>query len=436
LLREAKKLDPDNQTRGRKLFITEGIVSSIATHSFIGDLLTAFALALGFNEHQIGSLTSTRRLAGLIQLFTNHLVEQVGSKSRLYSYLYGTHYTIGILVALLPTLTSLFSFQSPTYWLISLMFIITCTDSIGLVLKKTWMSELTPANIRGRYFGSRALLVGFSGMIVGYLSSLYVDYLKAIGKGMFGFQSLFLMSSLLGFLNLFIIAKVPDLRAKPIKQSMKALFMSFQKPFRDKPYTVWMTFYGCYSFAIGFAGPFFTVYLLRELKLPLATVAIYTAIGEISSISLSRLWGSLADKYGNKFVLIIACIGKAIFPALWIFTTNAKTIWAIGWLAFVHTVRGLNSAQNITTWNISLWLSPEESKPVYLACESTLVNLVSAISPFIGGIILSALVNKNLEISIFQWSYSLCSMHLLFLISAILRGLSCLVLIWVKSDAR
>jgi MFS family permease len=410
-------------------------VSSLTTYGFTGDLMTAFALALGFNDRQIGTLTSTRRLAGFTQLFTNQLIERIGSKNHLYYYLFGTYYTVGIFVAILPTIAILLSIKNTVFWLIFLMFIISCAESIGLILKKTWMSELTPADMRGRYFGLRTLLLGFSGMLVGYLSSLYVDRCKGIGKGMFGFQSLFLASSLLGYLTLFIIAKVSDVSGEPIKQNLKALFMSFQKPFRDKPYAIWMAFYGCYSFGIGFAGPFFTVYLLKELGLPLATVAIYTAVGEISSIALSRFWGSLADKYGNKFVLIIACIGKAIFPALWIFTTNAKTFWAIGWLVFVHLVRGLNSAQNITTWNISLWLSPDDSKPVYLACESTVVNLLSAISPFMGGLILSAMADRNIEISIFGWIHSLCSIHILFLISAFLRGLSCLVLIWVKSDA-
>jgi len=402
----------------------------------MGDLLTAFSLALGFDSRQIGLLNSVCRFAGFIQLFTNHLVDRIGSKKRLYYYLFGTHYFIGIIVALLPSIRAFFPFYNVVWYLISLMFIINCVDSIGIVLKKVWMSELTPVEIRGRYFGLRSLLLGIFGMAVGYLSSLYVDYWRGMDKGMFGFQSLFLASSLMGFSTLVIVAMIPDSSSGPKKQNLKEFFLNFQKPFKNKPFATWMLFYGCYNFGVGFAGPFFTVYLLKELNLPLATVAVYTAIGEISSIALSRFWGSLADKYGNRTVLIIACIGKSIFPALWILTSGANTFWAIAWLGFVHSVRGFNSAQNITSLNMVLWLSPDESKPVYLACESTIINLAAAISPLIGGLILGAMTGKNAEISLFGWDHTLCAIHILFLISAVLRGLSSLILIWVKSDPK
>lgn len=397
--------------------------------------MTAFALTLGSSDRQIGILTSLRCLAGFAQLFTNHLLERIGSKRNLYYWSFGTYRTVGLFIATLPTIALVFGFHHITWWLIALMFIISCADAIGTVLKKTWMSELTPMEIRGRYFGLRNLLIGFFAMLVGYLSSLYVDYCKAAGKAIFGFQSFFLFSTLLGYSTLVIISRVPDVADKPRRQNLKALLRNFQVPFKDKPFALWMTFYGCYNFAVGFAGPFFTVYLLKELQLSLATVAIYTAIGEISSISLSRLWGSLADKYGNKTVLVVACIGKSIFPALWIFTTGTDNIWAIIWLGFVHSVRGFNSAQNIAAFNMVLWLSPESSRPMYLACESAIVNLTSAISPFLGGLLLGAMEGKHIGMSALGWHYDVSAMHILFLISAVLRGASSLILIRIKSDS-
>ena len=395
--------------------------------------MTAFALALGANESQIGILTSVRRLAGFVQLFTHHLLERLGSKRRLYFCAYGTSHTVRVLIALLPGITLAIISHNVVWWLISLMFIMGCTNAIGLVLKKTWMSELTPIDIRGRYFGLRTMFMGI-GMLVGYLSSRYVDYWKGVGKGIFGFQSLFLFSALVGYAMLAIVSMVPEESSEPKKQDLRSFLRSFQLPFRDRSFAIWMVFRGCYNFGVGFAGPFFSVYLLKELQLPLATVAIYTMIGEIASVGLSRFWGSLADKYGSKAVLIIACVGKSIFPALWIFATGVDTFWAIIWLGFVHSVRGFNSAQRITMLNMALWLSPEESRPMYLACESTIMNLFSAVSPFLGGLFLGAMASRYMEISLFGWPLS--AIHVLFITSAVLRGASSLILIWVKSDSR
>ncbi|MEK7398294.1 MAG: MFS transporter, partial [Candidatus Poribacteria bacterium] len=344
----------EEQARSRRLFLVDGVMASSEANTFMGNLLTAFALALGSSDRQIGFLTTARNLAGSVQLITNHLLQRLGSKKRLFYWTFSISRTVRVIISFLPIIPLVFISQNPVWWLIGLMFIVSSGDAITMVLKKTWMSELTPPEIRGRYFGLRNLLSGFSGMAIGYIGGLYIDYSKSSGWEVFGFQSIFLFSTLIGYSTLFIISRILDASKKPERQGLKDLIKSFQQPFKDRPFLIWMIYDVCYSFAVGFAGPFFTVYLLKELKLPLATVAIYTAIGEISSIALSRYWGYLADKYGNLTILTISCIGKSIFPALWIFTTGSNTILAILWLGFVHSVRGFNSAENIATLNMTL----------------------------------------------------------------------------------
>lgn len=431
-----KQLDKEEQAHGRKLFLIEGILASFASQRVIGRIMTAFALTLGANEGQIGILASARRLAGFSQLLTNHLLERIGGKRRLCYCVYGTSRTVRLLIAFLPSIPLALISHNAIWWLIFMMFVIGCANSMGMVLKKTWLSELTPPDIRGRYFGLRNVFIDAFAMAAAYLGSRYVDHWKAVGRGMFGFQTIFAISALLGSLSLIAIAMTPEAPSKPKKQNLKALLSSFQTPFRDRPFVAWTAFRGSYAFAMSFAAPFFSVYLLKQLQLPLATVAIYGAIGEIASILLSRFWGAMADRYGNKRILAIACAAGSIFPALWIFATGGDTLRAKMWLGFVHCARGFNSARCITTLSMALWLSPEESRPMYLACESTVWQLAAAVSPFLGGWIIGLIAGRQAEISILGWHHTLCAIHVLFLISAVLRGAASLILIWVKSDSR
>ncbi|MFC1715377.1 MFS transporter [Candidatus Poribacteria bacterium] len=149
------QLDKDKQAYGRRLFLLEGTLASSATRSFVGSIMTAFALALGANEGQIGILTSVRRFAGFTQLLTNHLLERFGGKRRLYYSTFGVSRTVRFLIVFLPSIPLAFVSHNAIWWLISMLFVIGCADSIGIVLKNTWMSELTPPDIRGRYFGLR-----------------------------------------------------------------------------------------------------------------------------------------------------------------------------------------------------------------------------------------------------------------------------------------
>ena len=429
-------MEKETKLRGRKLFLLEGVLSTFSRRTFMGNLMIAFALALGCNEWQIGILTSARRFAGFTQLLTNHFLVRTGSMRRLSQYVFGVSGTVRTIIALLPSIPLAFISKNAAWWLIFLISIIGSMDSIGLVLKNTWMSELTPQSIRGRYFGLRRLLTGFFGMLIGYVGGLYVDYCQNANREMFGFQSLFLLGALGGYLTLILLSIVPEVSSEPKKESMKEFLGSFRILFRDKPFVIWMFFHGCWSFSTGFAGPFFTVYLLKELHLSLATVALYTALGEIASISLARLWGQLADKYGNKRILIVCCIAKSIFPALWIFATGVDTIWAIIWLGFVHSMRGFNSGQQISILNMTLWLSPEKYRATYLSSENSFANILSAISPFVGGLIISLIAGWHREVAILGWHHTWCALHILFFISAILRFTASLILNWVEPDSR
>jgi len=427
-------LDKEKEAYGRRIFLIESILSPFAIRTFMGNLMTAFALVLGASERQIGILTSARRFAGFMQLLTNHFLMRTGSRRRLSQYIFGVSRTVRVIIALLPSIPLIFVSQNAVWYLIFLTFIIGSVDSMGLVLKNTWMSELAPRNIRGRYFGLRSLLTGFAGMLIGYLGGLYVDYCRELQREMFGFQSFFLAAALIGYSTLILLSIVPEVPNEPKKENLREFLSGFRILFRDKPFVIWMFFHGGWSFATGFAGPFFSVYLLKELKLPLATVALYTALGELSSISLARLWGQLADKYGNKRVLIICCVAKSIFPALWIFATGTDTLGAIIWLGLVHCVRGFNSGQRITILNMALWLSPQEHRATYLSSENSLVNILSAISPFVGGLIIGLIGDWHSEISILGWRHTLCALHIFFFISAISRSSSSMILGWVKSD--
>ena len=122
-------MDKDKQAYGRKLFLLESIPASFVGRPFMGDIMTAFALALGANEGQIGTLVSVRRLAGFAQLFTNHFLEQMGSKRRLYYYVSGASRTVRLLVALLPTIPLAFVSNNVVWWLLFIMFIILEFDS-------------------------------------------------------------------------------------------------------------------------------------------------------------------------------------------------------------------------------------------------------------------------------------------------------------------
>ena len=66
------------------------------------------------------------------------------------------------------------------------------------------------------------------------------------------------------------------------------------------------------------AGQFFTVYQLQYLGLNYTSFQLLNAVASLGSLASMPLWGYLADKYGNKPILIICCGLVLVPPLLWI----------------------------------------------------------------------------------------------------------------------
>ena len=57
-----KMNNKDEQAQGRRMFLIEGVMASSESNTFMGNLLTAYALAIGSSERQIGLLSTARNL--------------------------------------------------------------------------------------------------------------------------------------------------------------------------------------------------------------------------------------------------------------------------------------------------------------------------------------------------------------------------------------
>jgi MFS family permease len=222
-----------------------------------------------------------------------------------------------------------------------------------------------------------------------------------------------------GVVSLFLLRTVPEPRMAE-GQGEVGFLRSLALPYLDRSFRRFLGFPVLWSFAAGFAGPFFTVYMIQDLGINYALIGAYTNLGMLASLYCVRFWGQLADRFGNKPVLSMAACMKAIFPFLWVFATSRSYIY----LGLVHLVRAFNSAQKLTELNMALKLSPEEDKAVYLSGYRSLTKVCSAVSPILGGILAGVVAGRGMELPFL----SLHGLHFMFILSGILRLSSLLVL--------
>ena len=176
-----------------------------------------------------------------------------------------------------------------------------------------------------------------------------------------------------------------------------------------------------YSFiwnvSVQFGAAFFTLYMLQVLGFPVWLTTAINVSGTVASVYAIRLWGRLADKYGNIPVLTFCTILKAIFPLTFIVVGTPVTAFGraatIAYMFLAFMTNAANSGMGIGTMNLSLRLIPPGEQTPYLATYRMFSSVVAAFSAAIGGVIADGLLNQG-------WSQR-WSISLLFVISGLGR---------------
>jgi hypothetical protein len=99
------------------------------------------------------------------------------------------------------------------------------------------------------------------------------------------------------------------------------------------------------NLAVAFSGPYFSLYMLRELQFNYLQFMFVTAASAISQFLTFRYWGELSDRFGNKKILNLCGYGIATVPLLWLPSAHPAYLIVIQiWGGFVWAGYSLASA--------------------------------------------------------------------------------------------
>jgi len=405
---------------GLKNSIYDGAFCQVMTVLTSGIFLTGFALLLGANLLIIGILAAIPFVAQLTQLTSSFIIEQKGRRKKICLVFASVNRCAWLLVFFILLLKN--PEQNPvSIWILLGATIISYLfGSAGGVAWLSWMADLVPEEIRGRFFAKRNMILAIVGVVITLLAGKYLDLWKRSGTviEMHGFFSLFLVGVVCGIISLVFLKKIPDLeKAKPKKE-----FYNFWKlvkiPFKDSNFLRFALFSTAWSFSVYLTAPFFVVYMLKDLKMSYGLLALVNIVCEISTILALPFWGKLSDRFGSKPVLSLTTMATSLLPMLWVLTISPHFVLII---MMLQVYAGLFwSGLNLNSNNLLLKLSPKENNSIYLASFAALTGLTTAIAPVIGGLLATKLRGTELNLG-FAKVYDL---HFLFLISGILRLVS------------
>lgn len=385
-------LSEKERNNGLRMMTLEGMASLGFTSIITSGFLAAYALALGANNLQIGILAALPFIMQPLQIPALLLVEKLRRRKAITILNWLIAQLLWFPVALIPVFIA-----APGAGAVSLLLILMGIRGLfGAITNcsyNSWIRDLVPQELLGRFFSSRLALSTAVASAFGLGAAFFVDYWSgqaAAGSAILGYTYVMLFGAFfLGLASPFLMSRMPEPLMQESSGEQYSLWKTVISPLRNRNFRQLMRFLLSWSFALNMAVPFFAIYMLQRIGLPLSAVIALNVLGQFFNILFLRVWGPLADRFGSKAVLSL-CVSLYLLVILgWTFTTMPEQYFlTIPLLIVLHIFAGIATAGvSLTVSTIGFKLAPKTQATPYLVGASIATNFGAGIGPIAGGLL-------------------------------------------------
>ncbi|MEH1812804.1 MAG: MFS transporter [Nostoc sp.] len=442
------RIPKDTIRTSLKASTADSVLASVYSLGTGGILLSNLLVELGASPVVFGMLCSIPMLVNLIQPLGAYLSERSTSR---FQYSLRTH-GIGRLLWLILVIgivsASLGVIDAHQLVILTLLIVLfsNLLGGLGSASWLSWVAMIVPRRLRGRFFGTRNSAANLTTLICVPMAGLVVSHWY--GGSLQGYGIVLLVSVVFGIMGLGCqyfqvdmnpqsqntyygkLTQTSEIQSEVAKDESSEVAQSIHPPQEQSTNSIWknsnflifLLYFSFWTLAVNLSSPFFNLYMLDTLDLDVSYVTIYNSFQAGATLLMLILWGRLADKIGNRPILICIGILVAATPLLWLgISVNRLDIWL--WLPLLHIlIGGTWAAIDLCNNNIQLAIAPTKNQSIYFAIAAAAAGVSGALGTTIGSFIAQ-----------FAQSGGLLS---LFVLSALFRLVALVPLMFLQEPQR
>jgi MFS family permease len=370
---------PTDVRRNLRWYYFDGVLAS-SQEAINATYLTLFVLALGASKSQIGLMAALASIGSMLLLLPGALlVERTGKRKWLVVASGGGVTRLAILgLAVLP-----FFATGPTAIAvaIALKVLMDSSSNLGNPAWTALTADLVPIAWRGRFFGTRNMVMGIASMLVTFLAG---QIITAASSPIAGYQMVYGLALLFGAGASYCFASIQEPLSQPDPSALEAYRPAklIQDLRSDRLFLTYCISQMVWNFSIAVAGPFFSVYQIEQLNSTPAIIGIQVILSTLAGIPAMQLFGRLNDRWGERKLLTLTGFLIPILPALWVFTGSP-------WDPTPMNIAGglLWAGYGLANFNFLLSICTAENRARYTAIFQFSVMIAAALGSAIGGVI-------------------------------------------------
>jgi MFS family permease len=262
------------------------------------------------------------------------------------------------------------------------------------------MGDLVPERRRGRFFGERTRLMSFMTFASLSAAGVALEFFESRALAHWGFAAIFAVALAARLYSLAQLMRMHEPLARLAPLTLPPLGGLLER-MRGSDFAKFALFIGFMNLAVAIASPFFTLYMLRDLRFSYLEFTAVTAFYVLMQFTALKLWGRLSDVFGNLRVVQVTSMVFPVLPVLWLIVPD---FWAILVFQFVGAVAW--AGFSLAAGNFLYDVAPPEKRAAYSAVHQTLSNTAVFGGALIGGFLATQAPH---ELQLGGWSVAFAS---------------------------
>ncbi len=374
--------------------------------------LNVFAIFLKASTIQVGLISTLPQFLGSVMQWAGAInLDRIKSRRRVVV----TGALIQALTFLPIAFLTFLSLNRSKSIILLLLFVIIYhgSNGAGVPAWNSLIGDLIHPNLRGRFFGRRNTLTGLNTFIALTLSGLILHVFEKQLHPETGYLIIFICACIARLYSVRWLSAYED---PPLKVTSDQVF-TFRQFLKRSPHSnfaKFVFFVAMINLGVSFSSPYFSLYMLRDLKYNYMSFTLVIATSNITQFIFFRYWGGISDRFGNKKILNLCGWGMVIVPVLWLGSTN------IYYLILIQIYGGIIwSGFNLAIANF-LFDAVTPPKRARRVAYQGLMNGIAVLTGSVLGGVTAGHLPESITIGPFIW-HPVSMLLIVFLISGIIR---------------
>jgi MFS family permease len=396
-----REITAADRRKGLNISIWDGVFATIHGTLVGGMFVTGYVNTLGATNIHFALLTALPSLALVIQIFIAYWLQSLSSRKPLSVITAGVSRFSWFLMLFLPFLF----IKSKALTIFFILYILAAlTGAMAGNPWTSWMSDLVPKQLRGRYFSRRNMICTIVGAVIVIPAGYFIDYRKPIGEYIsrflpafdcltreetfmfIGFGVLSIVGVLAAVLSTIYLIRQPEPPFTTPENPRKPLMLLqyIKITLADKKFKTFIILICIWNVINSLASPFWMPYLMNNIKWDYSAIGYYTFVNNSSRILGLLIWGKLIDRYGCKPIIMVAIFFGSFHPLYWIVSDSNFSL-----MIYLDGISSgfMWSGMEIALFKMLLGYAPQNHKEMYYAVYTIVTSLVAALPQFLIGYI-------------------------------------------------